>query len=202
MDLGAYGSFVAAIWLFLMIPGPGNLALIAATSKGGMRGGLVCTLGVMAGDQVLMWSAVAGLSAMLMTMPALFDAVQWLGAIYLMWMGARLLWSRAGAAQGMQFRARHFWTQGFLITLFNPKAIVFYMAFFPMFIQDPEQATFKTFALMAVTVGALTWVYGLLAAWVTLRLAGQVKSKPWIARWLQRLAGMALVAFGVRMVMR
>ncbi len=64
-----YGAFVAAIVLFLLIPGPGNLALITSTSKGGVRGGLAATLGVIAGDQVLMWAAVAGVAALLATYP-------------------------------------------------------------------------------------------------------------------------------------
>ena len=60
-----YGAFVAAIVLFLAIPGPGNLALITSTSKGGVRGGLAATLGVIAGDQVHRWAAVAGVEAVL-----------------------------------------------------------------------------------------------------------------------------------------
>ncbi|KZS01278.1 Uncharacterized protein APZ42_002114, partial [Daphnia magna] len=52
-----YGAFVVAIVVFLAIPGPGNLALITSTSKGGVAGGLMATLGVIAGDQVLMWMA-------------------------------------------------------------------------------------------------------------------------------------------------
>ncbi len=61
-----YGAFVAAIIVFLSIPGPGNLALITSTSKGGIAGGLAATLGVIAGDQVLMWAAVAGVAALLL----------------------------------------------------------------------------------------------------------------------------------------
>ncbi len=57
-----YGAFVAAIIIFLAIPGPGNLALITSTGKGGIRGGLGATFGVIAGDQVLMWAAVAGVA--------------------------------------------------------------------------------------------------------------------------------------------
>ena len=58
-----YGAFVIAIIVFLLIPGPGNLALITSTSKGGVRGGLAATLGVILGDQFLMWMAVAGVAA-------------------------------------------------------------------------------------------------------------------------------------------
>eukprot|EP01035_Chromulina_nebulosa_P036965 gene36965-49872_t len=78
-----YGAFAAAIVVFLLIPGPGNLALVTSTSKGGIRGGLAATFGVIAGDQVLMWLAVAGVAALLAAYPAAFSAVQWLGAAYL-----------------------------------------------------------------------------------------------------------------------
>src|SRR5437762_1833509 len=86
-----YGAFVVAIIIFLAIPGPGNLALITSTGKGGIRGGLAATLGVIAGDQVLMWAAVAGVAALLLAYPAAFHAVQWLGAAYLAWLGAKML---------------------------------------------------------------------------------------------------------------
>ena len=64
-----YGTFVVTIIVFLLIPGPGNLALITSTSKGGIAGGLGATFGVILGDQVLMWSAVAGVAALLAAGP-------------------------------------------------------------------------------------------------------------------------------------
>src|SRR5438552_18752631 len=92
-----YPSFVIAVIVFLMIPGPGNLALITATGKGGIRGGLAATLGVIAGDQVLMWAAVAGVAALLLTYPAAFHAVQWVGAAYLAWIGVKMIFAKPGA---------------------------------------------------------------------------------------------------------
>jgi threonine/homoserine/homoserine lactone efflux protein len=65
-----YGAFVAAIIIFLAIPGPGNLALITSTGKGGISGGLAATLGVIAGDQVLMWAAVAGVALLTYRRPS------------------------------------------------------------------------------------------------------------------------------------
>ena len=78
-----YPAFVVAILLFLAIPGPGNLAIVSSTAQGRVRGGLAATLGIIAGDQILMWCAVAGVAALLKTYPAAFAAVQWLGAAYL-----------------------------------------------------------------------------------------------------------------------
>ena len=99
-----YGSFVAAIILFLAIPGPGNLALITSTSKGGVPGGLGATMGVIAGDQVLMWLAVAGVATVLSTYPAAFSAVQWLGAAYLAWLGWKMWMAQPGDAPVLNIR--------------------------------------------------------------------------------------------------
>ena len=75
-----FGAFVVTVIVFLAIPGPGNLALVTSTAKGRMAGGLAATLGVIAGDQVLLWAAVAGLSAVLTTSSAAFGLIQWAGA--------------------------------------------------------------------------------------------------------------------------
>ena len=197
-----FWAFVSAIVLFLLIPGPGNLALVSATGRGGVRAGVACTLGVMLADQVLMWAAVAGLSAMLLAMPTLFNAVQWLGAAYLVWLGGRMIFAKPGKAPQAQFASRHFFVQGFCVTMLNPKAIVFYMAFFPLFLKDKDHASLQTFATMATTVAVLTLLYGLFAANITQMMAGRLKSNPRIGRVLEKLAGVALVAFGIRLAAR
>ena len=133
-----YASFVVAVIVFLMIPGPGNLALITSTGKGGIRGGLAATLGVIVGDQVLMWLAVAGVATLLAAYPPAFRAVQWLGAGYLAWLGLRMILAKPGDKPVLHIRAGQYFRQAFAITLLNPKAIVFYMAFFPLFV-DPAQ---------------------------------------------------------------
>ena len=102
-----YGAFVAAIVLFLAVPGPGNLALLSSTAQGGVRGGLAATLGLIAGDQVLLWCAVAGVAALLQSAPTLFAAVQWLGAAYLAWLGWRMLSARPGQGAVLRLAPRH-----------------------------------------------------------------------------------------------
>src|SRR5262245_36796492 len=89
-----YGAFCAAILVFLALPGPGTFALLTSTAKGGLRAGAAATLGVIVGDQVLMWLAVAGVAALLAAYPAVFKAVQYAGAAYLAWIGLRLLFAR------------------------------------------------------------------------------------------------------------
>jgi threonine/homoserine/homoserine lactone efflux protein len=196
-----YGAFVAAVLIFLLIPGPGNLALITSTGKGGIRGGLAATLGVILGDQVLMWLAVAGVAALLGAYPAAFYAVQWLGAAYLAWLGARLLFAAAGAAPVLRIAPRRYLRQAFMITLLNPKAIVFYMAFFPLFVDPARHRGLATFAVMAVSIAALTFAYGLTAVLLAHFLAERMRANPLISRLLQKLAGMAMIGFGLRLAL-
>ena len=85
-----YGAFVVAFWLFLMVPGPGNLVIATGTAQGGIRGGMAATLGVMAGDQVLIWCALGGVAALLHAYPMAFSGLQWVGAAYLAWLGIRM----------------------------------------------------------------------------------------------------------------
>jgi leucine efflux protein len=194
-----YGAFVAAIVVFLAIPGPGNLALITSTGKGGIRGGLGATFGIIAGDQVLMWAAVAGVATLLVTYPAAFSAVQWLGAAYLAWLGARMLIAKPGSKPVLHIEPHHYFRQAAVITLLNPKAIVFYMAFFPLFVDPAQHRGMLTFGVMAATIAVLTFMYGLIAVLLTHFLAERMRANPLIGRVLEKLAGVFLIAFGVKL---
>jgi threonine/homoserine/homoserine lactone efflux protein len=195
-----YGTFVVTVIIFLLIPGPGNLALITSTGKGGIRGGIAATLGVILGDQVLMWLAVAGVAALLTAYPAAFHAVQWLGAAYLAYLGGRMLFAKPGAAPVLRIKPHHFLRQAMTITLLNPKAIVFYMAFFPLFVDPGRHQGLTTFAFMAATIAALTFAYGLVAVLLTHFLAERLRANPVVSRWLERLAGLVLIGFGLKLI--
>jgi len=195
-----YATFVVTVLVFLLIPGPGNLALITSTSKGGIRGGLAATLGVILGDQVLMWSAVAGVAALLTAYPDAFHAVQWLGAGYLAWLGGKMLLAKPGAAPVLNIKPHHYLKQALMITLLNPKAILFYMAFFPLFVDPVRQHGLVTYAFMAATIAALTFFYGLTSTLLTYFLAEKVRANPLISQVLEKVAGLFLIGFGIKLV--
>ncbi len=201
LGVSDYAAFVLAIVVFLAIPGPGNLALLTSTAKGGVRGGLAATLGIMAGDQVLMWLAVAGVAALLLAAPTLFAAVQWLGAAYLAYLGWRMFRAPPGAAPVVNIPVGQYFRQSMLITLLNPKAIVFYMAFFPLFVDPVHHQGLLTFAFMALTIAALTFLYGLILVILAHRLARRLQAMPWIRQGLHKLAGALLMAFGLKLAL-
>jgi leucine efflux protein len=195
-----YGAFVVAIIVFLAIPGPGNLALLTATGKGGVRSGLAATLGVIAGDQVLLWLAVAGLSAVLINYPGLYSSVKWAGAAYLLGLGYSLFNSKPGDAPVLNMKPDHYFRQGF-ITVLNPKAIVFYMAFFPLFVDPAVHQGLLTFGFMAVTIAALTFLYGLVVVLLAHHLAERVRANPMVSVMLNKVAGTLLMGFGLKLAL-
>ena len=194
-----YGAFVVAIIVFLAIPGPGNLALLTATGKGGVRSGLAATLGVIAGDQVLLWMAVAGLSAVLINYPSLYSSVKWAGAAYLLGLGYSLFNAKPGDAPVLDMKPDHYFRQGLFITVLNPKAIVFYMAFFPLFVDPKIHLGLITFAVMAITIAVLTFVYGLVVVLLAHHMAERVRANPLMRVMLNKAAGTLLMAFGLKL---
>ena len=196
-----YGAFVVAIIVFLAIPGPGNLALLTATGKGGLRSGMAATLGVIAGDQVLLWLAVAGLSAVLINYPGLYSSVKWMGAAYLIGLGYSLFNAKPGDAPVLEMKPDHFFRQALFITVLNPKAIVFYMAFFPLFVDPAIHLGVLTFAVMAATIAALTLLYGSVVVLLVHYLAERVRANPIVTVVLNKVAGALLIGFGLKLAL-
>jgi leucine efflux protein len=194
-----YGAFCAAILLFLALPGPGTFALLTSTGKGGFRAGAAATLGLIIGDQVLLWLAVAGVAALLAAHPSAFKVVQYAGAAYLAWIGIKLVLAREGTASPIRIEPHHFARQAFFITLLNPKAIVFYMAFFPLFIDPATHQGGVTFVAMATTIAVLTAAYCLSLCAFAQAISRKVRAHRRAARWLERMAGVFLIAFGIRL---
>ena len=147
------------------------------------------------------WLAVAGVAAVLSTSPTAFAAVQWVGAAYLAWLGAKMLLAKPGAAPILNIKPYQYLRQAFLITLLNPKAIVFYMAFFPLFIDPLRQQGLLTFGLLAFTIAALAFMYGLIAVLLTHFFAERMRRNPKVGFLLEKLAGLCLIGFGVRLVL-
>jgi leucine efflux protein len=200
LGISDFPAFCAAILVFLALPGPGTFALLTSTAKGGFRGGAAATFGVIVGDQVLLWLAVAGVATLLATHPLAFRAVQYGGAAYLAWMGLQLLFPHSGSASPVRIEPRQYARQAFVITLLNPKAIVFYMAFFPLFIDPATHRGGVTFAAMATTIALITAAYCLSLCAFARAIGAKLKTHRTLTRWLERLAGVFLIGFGLRLI--
>lgn len=197
--ISEYGAFVTAFILLLIIPGPGNLAIMTSTAKGGILGGIMATLGVIAGDQVLLWITVAGVASILKAYAGALVVIQWVGAAYLVWLGAKMIMAKPGDKPILNIRPGQYFRQALVITLFNPKAVVFYLAFFPLFINPQTHLGFITFAVMAATVAILAFIYCFIVVIITHFLAEKIRSNQKVSSFLQKIAGLFLVGFGLKL---
>lgn len=199
-DIQNYTSFVIAILVFQLMPGPGTITILNATARNGMRAGFGAVLGTLLGDFLYMTAAVLGLAAAMRAHPLLFEALQWFGAGYLCWLGIQLLRARVADGADTPERARAprtYFRQACLVSLTNPKVMLFFVAFFPLFLRP--DATGETLAAMMLHVTALSFLYQaglvLLGNAVALRL----RAFPCARRLATRLAGIGLVGFGLKL---
>jgi leucine efflux protein len=199
-EIQNYGSFVAAICIFQLVPGPGTIAILSATARGGKRVGLAAVLGTLLGDFIYMIAAAAGLAAVMQANTRAFAMLQWIGAAYLCWIGVGLLRARIRDEQlagGSARSALTYFRTSIAVSLTNPKVILFFVAFFPLFLQ-PGATRIALVALMAhVTLISLAYQCGLV--FVGHAVADRLKTFPPARRLATRLAGIALVGFGIKL---
>jgi len=199
-DIQNYGSFVSAIAVFQLVPGPGMLAILNATARGGRVGGFCATGGTLLGDFVYMVSAVLGLAAVINAYPAAFEALQWVGAGYICWLGLRLLLLPVGDAQNTaksKTRGQVFFRQAFTVGLSNPKVILFFLAFFPLFLRP--DASPVTLVAMILHVSVISFLYQAALVLAGNAVARKLATFPSAKRVGSRLAGVTLVGFGIRL---
>lgn len=198
-----YAGFIAAILGFQLVPGPGTLTILNATARSGIRSGMYTVFGTLAGDLVYMLGAVLGLAAVLTARPLLLSGLQWIGILYLMWLGVGLLRAPATGTETATARPPSGWDcfrQAFTVTLTNPKAIMFFMAFFPLFLAPDSPPV--TLAIMMAHVTGLSLLYQaglvLVGRAVAVRLA-RFPSAGLIAR---RTVGVGLIGFGLKLALQ
>jgi leucine efflux protein len=193
-------QLVLATIVFLMLPGPGTFCILTSTGKHGLRGGFASLLGLMAGDAALMFLAAIGVAALLQANPLLFKGVQYLGAVYLAYLGIRLLSAKAGqGGAAVPFSNAADFRRGFLVSLVNPKAIVFYMAFFPLFIDPASHRGSLTFIVMGAVISSCTLVYGSLLVVAGNAAAKKLVRNRRVAAYASKAAGVFLIGFGIKL---
>ena len=195
-----YASFVSAIVLFQLIPGAGTLAILDATARRGMGAGTSAVIGTLVGDAVWMIGAALGLVAVMQANPTVFTALQWFGVAYLLWMAWGLLRSGRSVASADTALVRSSWQyarRAALVSLTNPKVMLFFVAFFPLFLTPSASPWTLVVMLLHVTVISLLYQLGLvlLGNWVALRLKGIPSAQV----WAKRLAGVALIGFAAKL---
>ncbi len=214
LGIAHIGLFVLAGWLLNLTPGPDVLYIISSALRGGFRAGAAATLGITAGCCVHIFAAALGVSALLATSSVAFAALKWMGAAYLLYVGVRLVFARptSGVVPGLALQAEVLtsppradlgatFRRGFLTNALNPKVALFFLAFVPQFIAPGAPHQTLAFLLLGLVFNAnalpVNLAYAALATWAT-RHVGVVQRG---MRWLERIAGLVFITFGLRLAL-
>lgn len=195
LTLHGLAAFIAAELVFSLTPGPTVMLISAYGFKGGFRDALAAIAGTQTGNTLWYVICVAGLGALVAASPHVFLILKLAGAAYLVWLGGSEIWSsfRAGNDHGPRLKGRPY-VQAALTQLSNPKALLFFGALVPQFL-DTSASLVPQYAIMfAVTFigeSVILTGYGWLASH-----GGRIASVKGAA-WRARISGAVLVALGV-----
>jgi threonine/homoserine/homoserine lactone efflux protein len=131
--------FLTASLMLNLTPGNDMMYVLGQSIKGGVKSGVAASFGIATGSLIHLALVALGIAVILSHYPAIFDAIRWAGAAYLVWIAYKTLTTPAGlfAAQGTKRSILAAWRDGVLVNSFNPKTIVFMFAFLPPFVR-PE----------------------------------------------------------------
>jgi homoserine/homoserine lactone efflux protein len=193
-------------WLFAcmelvlcLTPGPAVLYVISSGLRAGARKSVASILGILAANAVYFLLSATGVGALLVASYRLFFAIKWAGAAYLVIIGLRALFGKASVVEISDDAAEkpggwRLFRGGFILQASNPKAIVFFSALLPQFI-DPHAAIVMQVAILAVTSNVIEF-FVLLGYGAAAGQASAFARQPRYANWTNRIAGVLLIGAG------
>jgi len=199
MSIDLWLAFVAASALLLIMPGPTILAVISYSMAQGRRARLPLVAAVALGDSTALVVSILGLGTLLATSAFWFTAIKWVGGLYLVYLGMKLL--RAGgasaepAAETVPGSRWKLFVNTYLVTALNPKGMVFFVAFLPQFI-DPHAAAAQQLVVLGITFVVMATVNATLYA-VFAGSARRLLSSPRAQRRFHLAGGSLLAVAGV-----
>lgn len=206
IDLSTY---LLGVIFIVLLPGPNSLYVLGLAAQYGTRLGYLGACGVFLGDTILMVLAAIGAASLLRATPHLFMLVQFGGGAYLVWMGCKLLkaaWHewKARAQPHPLIRARIDYHQPFrkalIISLLNPKAILFFVSFFIQFVSPDYPYPLISFAVLGLILQIVSAVYLSLLIFSGVRLAATFGQQRWLSASAQALAGLLFIGFAAKLV--
>ena len=197
-------AYAATVFAFLSTPGPSHLLMLSNSMSHGFPRSLATAAGDLSANTLQILAAGLGLASVLLASREAFTVVKWAGVAYLVWLGLQKIWRARNAALRAghtvaQLSLRRLYAQGFITSAANPKAVVFFAALFPLFI-DPGAAIAPQLVILGGTYilidGAFLCFYGVGASWVSRRLSGYMRG------WMERASGGFLILAALLLALR
>lgn len=203
--------FMLAVFLLNVTPGPDTAYIVGRSVSQGRVAGLMSALGVSGGCCVHVLAVAFGLTALLAASTVAFTVIKVVGAAYLIYLGGRMLLAPPDrddtlaetAEQAADSRRprplKALFMQGFLTNVLNPKVVLFFLSFFPQFVDPHASHKAAAFLALGAVFIIMSTAWNSLVAWVAASVTRRVAGKPGIKRWLDRVVGTAFIGLGARL---
>ena len=201
MPFDLWLTFVVASTALLVIPGPTLMMVLSYAMTQGRRVAIASALGVATGDLIAMTLSVIGLGAVFLTSALAFTVLKWVGAVYLVYLGLRMLWSARSPAETTLMnkpdgqRAGKVFRDLTTVTALNPKSNTFFVAFVPQFI-DPAAHFAPQASILIATFVTIAGINALVFALAANAMRSRI-TRPSVQMWLTRVGGATLVGMGL-----
>ncbi len=203
-------AFILGTIFIVLLPGPNSLYVMTIASRWGVGAGYRGACGIFVGDAILMLLSATGVASLLQATPALFLGIKYAGAAYLSWLGLGLLrsawttWRRGAVAAAPPDPAppadpSHPFRTALLISLMNPKAILFFISFFIQFVSPDYPHPEISFLILAVIVQVCSAVYLSILIFGGVHLAQQFRRRQRLAAAATGGVGGMFIGFGVKL---
>ncbi|MFJ7466911.1 LysE family translocator [Peribacillus frigoritolerans] len=197
--------FVLMSIFFVILPGPDIAIITKNTITAGKVGGLKTLLGCCCALLIHTSAAVLGLSAIILKSALLFSVIKYVGAIYLLYLGIKTLWSLKKKKEVVnvemntknKFASTSCLKTGFLTNILNPKVALLFLTFFPQFV-NPGSNTLLPFLIMGITYTVMTALWSILYVYLINGISAFMK-KPKTQNIIEGITGAILIGFGIRL---
>ncbi|SEB00401.1 LysE family translocator [Paraburkholderia sartisoli] len=206
-----FAFFVVAVFLLNITPGPDTAYIVGRSVAQGRGAGLMSALGISAGCCVHSLACAFGLTALLAASATAFTVIKFVGAIYLIYLGARLIFAKPAVessdpaktapsrAPGAPKSLRQLFLQGFWTNVLNPKVVLFFVSFFPQFVTADSAHKTLAFLALGVVFVVMSMVWNSFVAWIAGSVTQRFSGKPGVKKWLDRGVGSAFVGLGIKL---
>ncbi|MGV2288514.1 LysE family translocator [Trinickia sp. YCB016] len=202
-----FAFFIAAVFLLNVTPGPDTAYIVGRSVAQGRGAGLMSALGISAGCCVHSLACAFGLTALLAASATAFTVIKFVGALYLIYLGVRLIFANPEKAEAVgNARAaggpkslKQLFMQGFWTNVLNPKVVLFFVSFFPQFVAADSEHKALAFLSLGVVFVLMSTVWNSFVAWIAGSVTQRLGGKPAVKRWLDRGVGSAFVGLGIKL---
>lgn len=201
MDAGLYSVFLVTTVMLILVPGPAAITVATQGASYGANRALFGIMGVASADVIYFALSATGIASLIIASNLLFSIVKWFGVAYLLYLGFGAFFSKSGVlrieSNPVQVRASGLFYQGLVVQLANPKALLYFSALLPQFVDSGKPVFAQIFIMGASCLVADLMVYSVFSHLGN--ILAKRKPKKWMVDLINKAAGLTLISTGIRM---